>query len=80
MNRSTKMWRVFVVGAILCAPSGLTLQRLADGSALDTGGPRKAGWSDLAILDTTLVVSYLAFVNRIADGLGVPLEEGIRGT
>ncbi len=35
---------------------------------------RKAGWSDRAILDLTLVVSYFAFVNRIADGLGVSLE------
>jgi uncharacterized peroxidase-related enzyme len=37
---------------------------------------RKAGWSDYAILDATLVVSYFAFVNRIADGLGIELEEG----
>jgi alkylhydroperoxidase family enzyme len=41
---------------------------------------RQAGWSDRAILDTTLVVSYFAFVNRIADGLGVQLEEGMRET
>jgi alkylhydroperoxidase family enzyme len=40
---------------------------------------RKAGWSDGAILDTTLVISYFNFVNRIADGLGVELEEGMRG-
>jgi len=80
MNQSTRMWRVSVVGAILCAPSGLALQRLADGSALDAGGPRKAGWSDRAILDTTLVISYFTFVDRIADGLGVQLEEGVRGT
>jgi uncharacterized peroxidase-related enzyme len=40
---------------------------------------RKAGWSDRAILDTTLVISYFNFVNRIADGLGVELEEGMRG-
>ncbi len=35
---------------------------------------RQAGWSDRAILDLTLVVAYFAFVNRIADGLGVELE------
>lgn len=35
---------------------------------------RCAGWSDRAILDLTLVVGYFAFVNRIADGLGVQLE------
>jgi len=41
---------------------------------------RQAGWSDSPILDATLVISYFAFVNRIADGLGVELEEGMRGT
>jgi uncharacterized peroxidase-related enzyme len=41
---------------------------------------RKGGWSDRAILDATLVISYFAFVNRIADGLGAELEEGMRGT
>jgi uncharacterized peroxidase-related enzyme len=35
---------------------------------------QKAGWSDGAILDATLVVAYFAFVNRIAEGLGVELE------
>jgi len=36
---------------------------------------RQAGWNDLAILDVTLITAYFAFVNRIADGLGVKLEE-----
>ena len=35
---------------------------------------RGAGWSDAAILDLNLVVSYYNFVNRVADGLGVELE------
>lgn len=35
---------------------------------------RDAGWSDSAILDLNLVASYYAFVNRLADGLGVELE------
>lgn len=35
---------------------------------------RQAGWSDRAILDLNLVVAYFAFVNRIAEGLGVELE------
>jgi|TARA_Y100001949_G_scaffold55447_1_gene46589 uncharacterized peroxidase-related enzyme len=34
-----------------------------------------AGFSDRAILDINLVTGYFAFVNRLADGLGVPLEE-----
>ena len=36
---------------------------------------RDAGLSDRDILDLNLVVSYYAYVNRIADGLGVPLED-----
>lgn len=46
----------------------------------DLAALRKAGWSDSAILDATLVVSYFAFVNRIADGLGVELEEEHRSS
>ena len=35
---------------------------------------REAGFSDSAILDINQVTSYYAFVNRLADGLGVELE------
>lgn len=35
---------------------------------------RRAGFSDNAILDANLVTGYYAFVNRLADGLGVELE------
>ena len=35
---------------------------------------RSAGLSDRDILDTNLTVAYFAYVNRIADGLGVALE------
>jgi uncharacterized peroxidase-related enzyme len=38
---------------------------------------RGHGWSDRAILDCTLIISYFNFVNRIADGLGVRLEDGM---
>lgn len=37
---------------------------------------RTAGWGDEAILHACEVVSYFNFVNRLADGLGVRLEEG----
>lgn len=36
---------------------------------------REAGFSDPAILDINQVTSYYAFVNRLADGLGVELED-----
>lgn len=35
---------------------------------------RDAGFSDRDILDIAEVVGYYAYVNRIADGLGVSIE------
>ena len=35
---------------------------------------RQAGLDDRAIHDACAIVAYFAFVNRIADGLGVELE------
>lgn len=35
---------------------------------------RNVGFSDAAILDINQVTGYYAFVNRLADGLGVELE------
>lgn len=35
---------------------------------------RQNGFSDAAILDINQVSAYYAFVNRLADGLGVELE------
>ena len=35
---------------------------------------RDAGFSDAAILDINQVTAYYAYVNRLADGLGVELE------
>ncbi len=37
---------------------------------------RDIGFSDAAILDINQVTSYYAYVNRLADGLGVELERG----
>lgn len=36
---------------------------------------RDAGFADAAILDICQVVSYYNYVNRLADGLGVELED-----
>ncbi len=36
---------------------------------------REAGFSDTAVLDINQVTGYYAFVNRLADGLGVELED-----
>jgi uncharacterized peroxidase-related enzyme len=35
---------------------------------------RQSGFSDGAILDINQVTAYYAYVNRLADGLGVELE------
>ena len=40
----------------------------------DVDALRAHGFDDLAIHDICLVTGYFAFVNRIADGLGVELE------
>lgn len=41
----------------------------------DVQNLRTHGFSDRAILDINQVTAYYAYVNRIADGLGVPLED-----
>lgn len=38
---------------------------------------RETGFTDVDILHIAEVVGYFAYVNRIADGLGVPLEDWI---
>ena len=40
----------------------------------DVAALRVAGLDDLSIHDLCAIVAYFAFVNRIADGLGVQLE------
>ena len=35
------------------------------------------GYCDLAILEINLAVAYMNFVNRIAQGLGVELEQSL---
>ena len=38
---------------------------------------RKVGFSDRDILDIVEVTAYYAYVNRLADGLGVTIEDWI---
>jgi uncharacterized peroxidase-related enzyme len=44
----------------------------------DVEGLRRHGFDDRAIHDLCTVAAYFAFVNRIADGVGVELEERFR--
>ena len=41
----------------------------------DADDLRSAGFADAAILDVCQVVAYYNYVNRLADGLGVELED-----
>ncbi|MBT5569041.1 MAG: peroxidase-related enzyme [Acidimicrobiales bacterium] len=43
----------------------------------DVEALRVAGFSDRDVLDITEVTAYYAYANRIADGLGITLEEWI---
>ena len=43
----------------------------------DVAALRDAGFTDRDILDITEVIAYYAYVNRIADGLGVSTEAWI---
>ena len=49
--------------------------RPADIFAKDIEQLRDVGFKDRAILDINQIVAYFAYVNRIADGLGVDLED-----
>lgn len=44
---------------------------VVEGDVLDL---RECGYSDRDVLDIVEVVAYYAYVNRLADGLGVELE------
>lgn len=43
----------------------------------DIDGLRAAGWDERAISDAVQVIGYFNYINRIADGLGLPPEEWI---
>ena len=43
----------------------------------DVESLRQAGFSDLDVLHIAEVTAYYAYANRIADGLGIPLEDWI---
>lgn len=63
-------------------PADRALIAYADKLTRDPGGIsrtdvellRQAGFDDRSIHDACAIVAYFAFVNRIADGLGVELE------
>jgi uncharacterized peroxidase-related enzyme len=52
-------------------------QEPAKVTAEDVGSLRDVGFTDLDILHIAEGVAYYAYANRIADGLGIPLEDWI---
>ena len=44
----------------------------------DVAALRAAGFDDVAIHDATQVVAYFAYINRVADALGVEPETFVR--
>lgn len=60
--------------AMLEYAAKLTLTPAATNSA-DVQALRDAGFGDRDILDIALITAYFAFVNRIAGGLGLQLED-----
>jgi uncharacterized peroxidase-related enzyme len=71
-------WRVAALseqdGAMLAYAVKLTRSPAAIGEA-DVEALRGVGFDDAAILDVCQVVAYYNYVNRLADGLGVELED-----
>jgi uncharacterized peroxidase-related enzyme len=51
----------------------------AEMTAEDVAGLRAVGFTDIDILHIVEVVGYYAYANRVADGLGLPMEEWIPG-
>lgn len=43
----------------------------------DVGALRAQGFDDRAVSDAVQIVGYFNYINRVADGLGVDLEEGM---
>ena len=58
----------------LCAYAEKLTQHPGEMTETDVSALRDVGFSDRDVLDIAEVVGYYAYVNRIADGLGVSIE------
>ncbi len=61
--------------AALCRYALKLTQAPSEMEAADVEQLRAGGFDDRAIVDSNQVASYFNYVNRVADGLGVELEE-----
>lgn len=77
VEQLTEDWRLAKLSegdrAMLTYVEKLTL-RPWDMVETDVIALREAGFGDAAVLDINQVTAYYAYVNRLADGLGVDLE------
>jgi uncharacterized peroxidase-related enzyme len=64
-----RLWMLRYVEKLTRTPAKMTEE--------DVDGLRRAGFSDEDVLQIAEVTAYYAYVNRIADGLGVELEPWI---
>lgn len=62
----------------LCAFAEKLSLRPAEMIAEDINQLRDYGFDDRAIHDATQVIAYFNYINRVADGLNVALEEFVR--
>ncbi len=71
-------WRAVGLGeresALLDYAERVTISPQACGET-DIVALRKAGWEDAAIHDAVQVIAYFNYINRVADALGVELED-----
>lgn len=78
LERTERDWRTAGLGsrreAMLAYAEKLTL-RPGEMQRKDVDALRAVGFTDRDILDIAEVVAYYAYVNRIADGLGVTVED-----
>lgn len=74
-------WRTADLGAAdraLCAYADKLTRTPAAMTEADVAALRAAGFDDAAVHDAAQVIAYFNYINRVADGLGIDPEPGIR--
>ena len=61
----------------LCSYAALLTHEPSQRTEADIAALRQAGLEDRAILDLVHVIGFFAHANRLADGLGCPLEKAL---
>jgi uncharacterized peroxidase-related enzyme len=77
-DRIAEDWRTAGLGPVdsaLCEYAEKLTRAPASTGAEDVARLRDVGLDDQGITSATQVVAYFNYINRIAEGLGVPMEE-----